>query len=116
MPREVKVVDKTMRKDQSTGKMVKNENYRGVTWKEKVATVKKGDVVRKRVTSENYSGVKGGKPDVEKTLKVEKFDKAGKLKKSTVISNGTKTVTRPGEKAVTKKAGLLANVRLNKNV
>jgi hypothetical protein len=116
MPKEVKVVDKTMRKDPSTGKMVKNENYRGVTWNEKVATVKKGNVVRKRVTSENYAGVQGGKPDVEKTLKVEKFDKAGKLKKSTVISNGTKTVTRPGEKPVTKKAGLLASVRLNKNV
>lgn len=88
MPTETKVVDKTMRKDPSTGKMVKNENYRGVTWTEKTKTKTRGGVVRKRIIGENFSAIQGGKPVSEKSVKIEKYDRSGKLKKSTVITSG----------------------------
>jgi len=116
MPIETKIVDKTMRKDPSTGKMVKNENYKGVTWTEKTKVKTNGGVVRKKVVAENFATVRGGKPMVEKTLKVDKFDRSGKLKKSTTITDAGKTVVRPGKDAVTKKANLVSRFRLNKNV
>ena len=116
MPTEKKIVDKTMRKDPSTGKMVKNENYKGVTWTEKTKVKTNDGVVRKKVVAENFATVRGGKPIVEKTLKVDKFDRSGKLKKSTTITDAGKTVVRPGNEAVTKKANLVSRFRLNKNV
>jgi hypothetical protein len=102
MPKEVKVVDKTMRKDPSTGKMVKSENYRNDVWNVKTATVKRGGVVRKKITGETFEAIRGGKPISEKSIKIEKFDRSGKLKKATTISNE-------------KKLGMFDRYRLNKN-
>jgi hypothetical protein len=116
MPREVKVVDKTMRKDPSTGKMVKSENYRGVVWTEKTKTTKKGGVVRKKVVGENFEAIRSGKPLVERSVKVDKFDKSGNLKKSTTITDSGKTVVRPGKGEVKKKVGFFAKSILNKNI
>jgi hypothetical protein len=116
MPRETKVVDKTMRRDPSTGKMVKSENYRGVVWTEKKTAVKRGDVVRKNITGENFEAIRGGKPLVEKSLKVEKFDKSGKLKKTTTIAEGKKVVSRPGKQSIEKPISMIDRIKLKKNI
>lgn len=116
MPREIKVVDKTMRKDPTTGKMVKNENYRGVNWTEKKTYVKRGDVVRKKITGESFEAIRGGKPISEKNVKIEKFDRSGKLKKTIDISDGKKVVSRPGKKSVEKPLVYIDRYRLKKNI
>jgi DNA-directed RNA polymerase subunit E'/Rpb7 len=116
MPREIKVVDKTMRKDPTTGKMVKDENYRGVNWTEKKTYVKRGDVVRKKITGESFEAIRGGKPVSEKNVKIEKFDRSGKLRKTIDISDGKKVVSRPGKKSVEKSINVIDRYRLNKNI
>lgn len=90
MPTDIKIVDKTMRKEPATGKMVKSENYRGVTWTERTKTKTRGGVVRKRVVGEKFEAIQGGKPVSEKSVKIEKFDRFGKLKKATVVTSGRK--------------------------
>jgi hypothetical protein len=116
MPREIKVVDKTMRKDPTTGKMVKNENYRGVNWTEKKTYVKRGDVVRKKITGESFEAIRGGKPVSEKNVKIEKFDRSGKLRKTIDISDGKKVVSRPGKKSVEKSINVIDRIKLKKNI
>jgi hypothetical protein len=116
MPREIKVVDKTMRKDPTTGKMVKNENYRGVNWTEKKTYVKRGDVVRKKITGESFEAIRGGKPVSEKNVKIEKFDRSGKLRKTIDISDGKKVVSRPGKKVVEKSINVIDRIKLKKNI
>lgn len=116
MPREIKVVDKTMRKDPTTGKMVKDENYRGVNWTEKKTYVKRGDVVRKKITGESFEAIRGGKPVSEKNVKIEKFDRSGKLRKTIDISDGKKVVSRPGKKSVEKSINVIDRIKLKKNI
>jgi DNA-directed RNA polymerase subunit E'/Rpb7 len=116
MPREIKVVDKTMRKDPTTGKMVKNENYMGVNWTEKKTYVKRGDVVRKKITGESFEAIRGGKPVSEKNVKIEKFDRSGKLRKTIDISDGKKVVSRPGKKVVEKSINVIDRIKLKKNI
>ncbi len=116
MPTETKIIDKTMRKDPSTGKMVKNENYKYDTWTEKIKTTTKDGVVRKKVVAENWSAIRSGKPKNIKSVKIDKFDKSGKLKKSVAISKDNKVVSRPGEEDVTKKLNFIDKRRLNKNI
>ena len=85
-------------------------------WTEKTKTTKKGGVVRKKVVGENFEAIRGGKPLVERSVKVDKFDKSGNLKKSTTITDSGKTVVRPGRDEVKKKVGFFAKSILNKNI
>lgn len=113
MPRETKIEDKTMRRDQSTGKMVKSENYRNDVWNVKTTTVKRGGVVRKKIATETFEAIRSGQPVSEKSLKVEKFDRSGKLKKATSISEGKKVVTKPGKPIKERSINLVDRYRLN---
>jgi hypothetical protein len=116
MPTEIKIIDKNMRKDPSTGKMVKSDNYKYDTHTEKIKTTTRGGVVRKKVVGEYWEGVRRGKLVDTKNVKIDKFDKSGKLKKSVAISKDAKVVSRPGKEDVTKKLNFLDKRRLNKNI
>ncbi len=122
MPKEVKVVDKTFRKRPGSEEIIKDPNNFFPVHTEKTAVVKRDGKVKKKIVGLNkQGGVFMGKPDNEKSVAITKYDKSGKIKKKvSLVKDETgiiqKTVSRPGQKDVTRKPGLFANARINKNI
>lgn len=123
MPKEVKVEDKTWRKRPFGEEgMMKDTNNPYPVYTEKTTVVKRDGKVRKKIVGVNkQGGVDRGKPDNEKSVAITKYDKSGKIKKKvSLVKDETgiiqKTVSRPGQKDVTRKPGLFANARINKNI
>ena len=122
MPKEVKIVDRTMRKRPGTNEMMKDPNNYNPIHTEKTTVVKKGNAIKKKVVGINrQGGIYEGKPDNEKSVDISKYDKSGKLKKKVSLVKDDsgiikKTVSRPGKKDVTSKGGLLASSRIKKYI
>jgi hypothetical protein len=128
MPKEVKIVDRTIRKDPKTGKMVKHENVYDKIFTEKYTTVSKGGKLRKEVVGINRKGgtqfnvsKKVQEPDTEEGVTISKYNRSGDLKKKVSLvkdESGVikKTVSRPGKKDINVRAGLLANRIIKKYI
>ena len=115
MPRETKVTDNSLIYDPAVGKVIRKPWFeKGAVSTTSVTNVKRKGVVRKNIVdTENY-----GKDYLSKDVRVQKFDKSGKLKKTITLSNEngkmTKSVAKPGEKSVSKRVGLIAKTQLRK--
>ena len=117
MPKEKKIVDRSLIYDPSVGKNIRapwfDKNQVAI---DKITTTKRGGSVKKVVTSSLDKYRAAGKNNVEKSVSVDKFDRSGKLKKSTVISsnNGVtkKTVVKPGSTPKEKSVGIIDKLRL----
>jgi hypothetical protein len=120
MPKEKKIVDRSLIFDPSVGKKIR------MPWFDKdqvaidnITTVKRGGAVKKVVTSSLDKYRLLGKKNVDKSISVKKFDKSGKLKKETIISDETgvtkKVVNKPGKESKNRNVGIIGKLRL-KNV
>jgi hypothetical protein len=119
MPREKKVVDRSLVYDPSVGKDVRapwfDKNQVAV---DNVTTVKRGGATKKVITSSLDKYRLLGKNNVDKSISVKKFDRSGKLKKETVISNNNgstkKVINKPGKESKERNVGIVGKLRLKK--
>ncbi len=120
MPKEKVTVDKSMIYDPSQNKMIRKPWFdKDEVEIDNITTVKRGGAVKKVVTSSLDKYRLLGKKNVDKSISVKKFDKSGKLKKETIISDKTgvtkKVVNKPGKESKNRNVGIIGKLRL-KNV
>ena len=119
MPKEKKIVDRSLIFDPSVGKEIR------MPWFDKdqvaidnVTTVKKGGKTKRVITASLDKYRLLGKNNVDKSISVKKFDKSGGLKKETIIlsNNGStkKTVSKPGKETKNRNVGIIGKSRLKK--
>jgi hypothetical protein len=119
MPKEKRTVDRSIIYDPSQKKDIR------MPWFDKdqvaidnITTVKRGGALKKVVTSSLDKYRLLGKKNVDKSISVKKFDKSGKLKKETIISDETgitkKVVNKPGKESKNRNVGIVDKLRLKK--
>lgn len=123
MAKKVTVIDKTWRKKPFGEEgMMKDTNNPYPVYTEKHTSISRGGKLKKHVKGVNIeSDPSWSEPDWEQSVKITKYDKSGKVKKTVSLvkdeSNKIKkTVSRNGKEAVSVKPGLLANRRIKKYI
>ena len=119
MPKEKRTVDKSMIYDPSQNKNIRKPWFdKDEVEIDNITTVTRGGAVKKVVTSSLNKYRLLGKKNVDKSISVKKFDKSGKLKKETIISDETgvtkKVVNKPGKESKNRNVGIVGKLRLKK--